>query len=36
VVRRFDLSNLRINPTLGDALFRFTPPAGVRVVERRS
>ena len=36
VIRRFDLSNLRINPTLGDALFRFTPPGGVRVVERRS
>ena len=36
VIRRFDLSNLRINPVLGDALFRFTPPAGVRVIERRS
>jgi outer membrane lipoprotein carrier protein len=33
-IRRFDLSNLRVNPTLSDALFRFTPPAGVRVVER--
>lgn len=33
-VRRFDLENLRTNPTLGDDLFRFTPPSGARVVER--
>ncbi len=33
-VRRFDLANLRINHALDDALFRFTPPAGVRVVGR--
>ena len=33
-VRRFDLSNLRANPQLQDALFRFTPPAGARVIDR--
>lgn len=33
-VRRFDLSNLRTNLTLGDATFRFTPPAGARIVDR--
>lgn len=33
-VRRFDLDGLQTNVTLNDALFRFTPPAGVRVVER--
>lgn len=33
-VRRFDLSNLRANPPLQDALFRFTPPAGARVIDR--
>jgi outer membrane lipoprotein carrier protein len=33
-VRRFDLENLRINPALADDLFRFTPPAGARVVRR--
>ncbi|MGH7553868.1 MAG: LolA family protein [Longimicrobiales bacterium] len=33
-VRRFDLANLRVNPELNDALFRFTPPAGVRIVGR--
>lgn len=32
--RRFDLADLQINPTLEDDLFRFTPPAGARVVER--
>lgn len=32
--RRFDLSNLKLNPTLGDDLFRFAPPAGARVIER--
>lgn len=34
VVQHFDLSNLRINPTLADALFRFTPPPGARIIER--
>lgn len=33
-VRRFDLSDLRINPTLPDALFEFEPPAGAVVVTR--
>lgn len=33
-VRRFDLSNLRTNLTLGDATFRFTPPADARIVDR--
>lgn len=31
-VRRFELSNVRINPSLPDHLFRFQPPAGARVV----
>jgi len=30
--RRFDLSNLRLNPTIPADVFRFTPPAGVRIV----
>ena len=34
VVQHFDLTNFEPNPTLGDQLFRFTPPAGARVVER--
>jgi len=33
-VRRFELTNLRINPSLGEELFRFTPPAGAHVVDR--
>jgi outer membrane lipoprotein carrier protein len=33
-VRRIDLEDLTVNPTLADDLFRFVPPAGVRVVER--
>lgn len=33
-LRRFELRNLRVNPTLGDAIFRFDPPAGVRVITR--
>jgi outer membrane lipoprotein carrier protein len=33
-VRRFDLAQLRVNPQLNDALFQFTPPAGVRIVGR--
>jgi outer membrane lipoprotein carrier protein len=31
-VRRFDLQNLRVNPTIPDAVFRFSPPAGTNVV----
>ena len=34
VVQHFDLSNLKINPTLDDALFRFTPPPNARIIER--
>jgi outer membrane lipoprotein carrier protein len=33
-IRRFVLSDLTINPSLPDDLFRFTPPAGAQVVER--
>ena len=34
MVRRVELSNIERNPALGDDVFRFTPPAGVRVVTR--
>jgi outer membrane lipoprotein carrier protein len=30
----FQLTNLVVNPTLPDEIFRFTPPPGARVVER--
>jgi outer membrane lipoprotein carrier protein len=30
----FQLSNLSVNPALGDEIFRFTPPAGAQVIER--
>ena len=33
-VRRFELSEVRRNPSLGDELFRFTPPEGARIIER--
>lgn len=33
-VRRFDLSDLRINPRLPDSLFHFEPPAGAVVVSQ--
>ena len=33
-VRRFDLTDLRVNPSLPDDLFRFEPPAGAVVVTR--
>ena len=33
-VRRFELTDLRINPTLPDDVFRFEPPAGAVVVTR--
>ena len=32
-VRRFDLRGLRVNPALGDELFRFVPPADAQIVE---
>jgi outer membrane lipoprotein carrier protein len=34
IIRRLDLKDLAVNPALADSLFRFTPPAGVNVVER--
>ena len=34
VTRHIELSNLEINPTLNDALFRFTPPADARIIDR--
>jgi len=34
-VRRFDLSALRTNVQLGDDVFRFTPPADARIIDRR-
>jgi chaperone LolA len=33
-VRRIDLANLQVNPTLPDSLFRYSPPPNVRVVDR--
>lgn len=33
-VRRLELRNLRLNPDLPDALFRFTPPPGTQVFEQ--
>ena len=33
-VVEFQLTNLTANPTLGDDIFRFTPPAGATVIER--
>lgn len=32
-VRRFDLHNLRVNPTIAESVFQFTPPPGARIVE---
>lgn len=32
--RRLELRNLRLNPDLPDALFRFTPPPGTQVFEQ--
>jgi outer membrane lipoprotein carrier protein len=34
-VRRFDLRGLQPNVRLGDEVFRFTPPADARIVDRR-
>ncbi len=34
VRQHFDLNNLQVNPTLSNELFRFTPPAGARIIER--
>lgn len=33
-VRRFDLSNLRVNVSIPASTFRFTPPAGAHIVAR--
>ena len=30
----FQLSNVNVNPVLGDEIFRFTPPAGTKVIDR--
>jgi outer membrane lipoprotein carrier protein len=32
-VRRFDLQNLQVNAAMPDGVFRFTPPAGARVID---
>jgi outer membrane lipoprotein carrier protein len=32
-VRRFDLQNLQVNATIPESVFRFTPPAGARIVD---
>jgi outer membrane lipoprotein carrier protein len=34
ITRRVQLFSLEINRPLGDALFRFTPPPGARIIER--
>jgi outer membrane lipoprotein carrier protein len=34
-IRRFDLSNLQVNPSIPDAVFRFTPPQGANIVTPR-
>jgi outer membrane lipoprotein-sorting protein len=34
LVQEFQLSNLAINPALSNDLFRFTPPADARIVDR--
>jgi len=34
VVRYFELSNLKVNPTLSNDLFRFTQPEGTHIVDR--
>ncbi|CAN5789885.1 hypothetical protein BH23GEM9_BH23GEM9_27290 [soil metagenome] len=31
-VRRFDLQNMQVNASIPDAVFRFTPPEGARVI----
>ncbi|HET8654757.1 MAG TPA: outer membrane lipoprotein chaperone LolA [Longimicrobiaceae bacterium] len=33
-VRRIELSGLKINPTLPDSLFRFTPPPGAEIFQQ--
>lgn len=33
-VRRFELSDLVVNPSLPDRLFEFTPPPGTQVIQR--
>jgi outer membrane lipoprotein carrier protein len=32
-VRRFDLQNMQVNPTIPESVFRFTPPEGARIVD---
>jgi outer membrane lipoprotein carrier protein len=31
-VRRFDLHDMQVNPAIPEAVFRFTPPDGVRII----
>jgi outer membrane lipoprotein carrier protein len=31
-VRRFDLQNMQVNPSIPDGVFRFTPPPGARAI----
>ena len=33
-VRRIDLSNIRVNPTIAASIFTFTPPPGTQVFEQ--
>ncbi|HSJ14010.1 MAG TPA: outer membrane lipoprotein carrier protein LolA [Longimicrobiales bacterium] len=33
-IRRFELRNVQVDPTLADELFRFQPPSGVRVISQ--
>ena len=33
-VRRIDLANIRVNPTIAASIFTFTPPAGTQVFEQ--
>ncbi|HEY0808760.1 MAG TPA: outer membrane lipoprotein chaperone LolA, partial [Longimicrobiales bacterium] len=33
-VMEFQLTNLIVNPALGDDLFRFKPPTGARIIDR--
>jgi outer membrane lipoprotein carrier protein len=32
-VRRFELLNLQVNPTIAESVFQFSPPAGARIID---
>jgi outer membrane lipoprotein carrier protein len=32
-VRRFELLNLQVNPTIPESVFQFSPPAGARIID---